>query len=263
MPVRVRDRARRNADQGGGVEDPNSASSGAMTAPADSRQDSASPRRRPAQSQHGHNPQVSTSGPKRTPVGDLAGLDGPVRLLYERIAGPAAAETPDLAAVGGAIVGLATDIDYMMGWVERLGEAGGSLAIHAPSRGPRLTIVRRPNGQVSTVHDHGTWVVVSPIAGRETHRRYAIDPRDAASLPRLVEVRTLGPSDVTTLLPPDDVHDHGHLSGEGTPAWVLIMTGEDQTRFARHEWDLATGRHRMLRPGDSGRWLAREPMPDA
>ena len=40
------------------------------------------------------------------------------------------------------------------------------------------------------------------------------------------------------------------------------MTGDDQTRFRRNEWDLTTGRHRVLEPGDGGRWLASQPMPE-
>ena len=206
---------------------------------------------------------MSTAGREPGSNGDLAGLDGPVRLLFERIAGPAAAATPDLEAIGAAIVSLATDLDYVTRWVQRLGTAGGSLPIHAPARGPRLTIVHRPKGQMSTVHDHATWVAISPIVGRETHRRYKIVRQDPAVTPDLVEVLTLGASDVATLLPPDDVHDHGHLPGQGTPAFVLIMTGDDQTRFVRHEWDLASGRHRILQPGDSGRWLASQPIPDS
>ena len=62
-------------------------------------------------------------------------------------------------------------------------------------------------------------------------------------------------------MPPDDIHDHGHLVGNGTPAYVLILTGDDQTRFERHEWDPATGRHRVLPPGELGRWLASDPWP--
>ncbi|HEV7810052.1 MAG TPA: hypothetical protein VGO64_05610, partial [Candidatus Limnocylindrales bacterium] len=73
--------------------------------------------------------------------------------------------------------------------------------------------------------------------------------------------RALEASDVATLLPPDDVHDHGHLVGRGAPAYALILLGDDQTRFTRMEWDLATGRHRVLPPGDGGRWLASEPFP--
>jgi hypothetical protein len=206
---------------------------------------------------------MSTVRPNHVSRGDLAGLDGPVRSLFERVAGPAAAETPDLRAIGAALADLATDLDYAMGWVQRLGAAGGSLPIHAPARGPRLTIVRRPEGQMSAVHDHATWVAISAIVGLETHRRYAIVREDPAVTPMLVEVLALGPSGVATLLPPDDVHDHGHLPGGGTPASVLILTGDDQRRFVRHEWDLANGRHRILQRGDPGRWLAREPFPGA
>ena len=34
---------------------------------------------------------------------DLAGLDAPVRTLFERIAGPAAGSPPDLASIGAAL----------------------------------------------------------------------------------------------------------------------------------------------------------------
>jgi predicted metal-dependent enzyme (double-stranded beta helix superfamily) len=193
----------------------------------------------------------------------LTTLDQPVRTLFERIAAPAAASTPDLGTIGAALVDLATDIDYMERWVERLGGSKASMPIHAPARGPRLMIVHRPEGQMGAVHDHRTWVAISPIVGLETHRRYRVVGEGAAARPELAEALALAPSDVATLLPPDDLHDHGHLAGHGSPAYVLIMTGDDQTLFTRNEWDLATGRHRLLRPGDGGRWLASQPMPDA
>ena len=66
-----------------------------------------------------------------------------------------------------------------------------------------------------------------------------------------------------TLLPPDDIHDHGHLGGDDPSAYVLIMTGDDQTRFTRNEWDVATGRRRILRPGEQGRSACSDPLPDA
>ena len=187
--------------------------------------------------------------------------DRPIRALFERIAAPAAAATPDLDAIGAALVDLAGDLDYMSGWIERLGEPGG-LAIHAPTRGPRLMLVHRPEGGMSAAHDHGTWVGLAPITGIETHRRYRRpDERDLGRL-ELVERLDVAPSQAVTLLPPDDIHDHGHLGGDGPSAYVLIMTGDDQNRFTRHEWDVATGQHRVLRPGERGRWLASEPMPD-
>jgi predicted metal-dependent enzyme (double-stranded beta helix superfamily) len=137
------------------------------------------------------------------------------------------------------------------------------MPIHAPARGPRLSIVHRPEGQMGAIHDHGTWVAISPIVGLETHRRYRIRDDGATARPEVAETLYLEPSQIATLLPPDDLHDHGHLSGHGAPAYVLIMTGDDQTVFTRNEWDLATGRHRLLLPGDGGRWLASQPMPPA
>jgi predicted metal-dependent enzyme (double-stranded beta helix superfamily) len=190
-------------------------------------------------------------------------MDAPVRTLFERIAGPAADHTPDLTAIGAALVDLARDVEYLARWVARIGDQGGAAQIHAPERGPRLILVHRPVGQMGAIHDHATWVAISPIVGLETHRRYHIVGEGPATRPELVEVRALQPSDIATLLPPDDIHDHGHLAGNGAPAYVLIMTGDDQTRFRRNEWDLATGRHRILEPGDGGRWLASQPMPGA
>ncbi len=190
-------------------------------------------------------------------------LDGPVRTLFERIAGPASSVEPDLAAIGSALVDLAADLDYLAPWVARLGATSGALPIHAPTRGPRLMLAHRRSGQMGAVHDHGTWVAISPIVGLETHRRYRVVGEGPAALPVVAETLALEPSAVATLLPPDDLHDHGHLTGHGDPAYVLIMTGDDQRRFTRNEWDLATGRHRLLRPGDGGRWLADEPMPSA
>ena len=196
---------------------------------------------------------------------DLGGLDAPVRALFERIAGPAAGDPPDLAAIGAALVGLALDHDYLGRWVAQLGGEGGALPIHAPDRGPRLLMVHRPEGQMGAVHDHATWVALAPIVGLETHRRYrvVVDGDRAGDRARLelAEHRALRTSDVATLLPPDDIHDHGHLAGLGEPAHVLIMTGDDQMRFTRNEWDLATSRHRILPPGDRGRWLASQPWP--
>jgi hypothetical protein len=192
---------------------------------------------------------------------DPSALDQPVRTLFERIAGPAARRTPDLTAIGAALIEFATDLDYLARWLELVGDESGGRPIHAPVRGPRLMIGHRREGQMGAIHDHGTWVAISPIVGLETHRHYRIVGDGAAARPEVAEAIGLTPAQVTTLLPPDDLHDHGHLSGHGTPAWVLVLTGDDQMRYTRNEWDLATGRHRFLVPGDRGRWLASEPMP--
>jgi hypothetical protein len=187
--------------------------------------------------------------------------DEPIRTLLERIAGPAAAARPDLPAIGAALIELASDADYLARWIDRLEGRSGAHTIHGPARGPRLFLVHRPEGGMSAIHDHGTWVALATIAGIETHRRYRRGERSADRAPVLAEEVHLARSQVATLLPPDDIHDHGHLVGHGAPAQVLVLTGDDQTRFARNEWDLTTGRHRVLRPGVGGRWLASEPMP--
>lgn len=186
-----------------------------------------------------------------------------MRSLFERIAGPAATTPPDLTAIGAALCDLASEVDYLAPWVARLGDESGGLPIHVPEHGPRLMLVHRQEGQMGAIHDHATWVAISPIRGLETHRRYRVVGEGAAARPEVVEVRALRASDFATLLPPEDLHDHGHLAGNGSPAYVLIMTGDDQTRFRRNEWDAATGRHRILEPGDIGRFLASQPMPGA
>jgi len=192
-------------------------------------------------------------------------LDGSVRELFARIAVPASGATVDLAAIGDAVAALARDTDYLGPWVARLGDRSGAIAIHAPARGPRLMLVHRTDGQMSAIHDHGTWVAVCPVAGTETHRRWRVVRDTAGQAAPRVEIdedRALDAAEPATLLPPDDVHDHGHLVGRGRPAHVLILLGDDQTQFTRNEWDAATGRHRVLRPGDGGRWLANEPWPE-
>lgn len=190
-------------------------------------------------------------------------IDAPVRTLFEQIAGPAAARTPDLTAIGRALSELTADRDYLGKWVERLGDTNGSLPIHAPARGPRLMIVHRREGMMGAIHDHRTWVAVCPVVGLETHRRYRVVGANGEAHLELAEELRLEPAQSTFLLPPDDLHAHGHVLGHGQPAYLLILTGDDQLLYERTEWDLATGRHRILRPGDRGRWLDSEPLPDA
>jgi predicted metal-dependent enzyme (double-stranded beta helix superfamily) len=187
--------------------------------------------------------------------------DAPVRELLEAIAGPASAEQPDLPAIGAALVALAADTAYLDPWVRGLGETSGTVRIHAPERGPRLMLVHRLEGQMGAVHDHRVWVALATVTGLETHRRYA-RPDAPDGVPTLAVETLVAPREAVTLLPPEDIHDHGHVLGRGEPAYCLILTGDDQRRFERTEWDLATGRRRVLVPGDGGRWVATEPLPD-
>lgn len=199
-------------------------------------------------------------------TGGASALDGPVRALLDRIAGPAALAEPDLPAIGDALTDLARDHDYLRRWIEALDPGGGGARIHAPERGPRLQIVHRPEGGMGPVHDHGVWVALATITGVETHRRYRRPSVEAGAdgrgaMPELDETVDLEDGQVVTMLPPDDIHDHGHLVGHGRPAFILVLTGDDQRRYERNEWDLATGRHRVLRPGEGGRFLASDPWP--
>jgi predicted metal-dependent enzyme (double-stranded beta helix superfamily) len=195
---------------------------------------------------------------------NLDAADAPVRALFERVDGFGGGATPDLPAIADALAEFAADREYLDRWIARLGDRSGALPIHAPVRGPRLTLVHRPEGRMSAVHDHGTWVAICPIVGTETHRRWQVVRGSADATPgiELADDRALAATEAATLLPPDDVHDHGHLVGRGAPAHVLLLLGDDQTRFTRNEWDAATGRHRVLVPGDSGRWLASDDWPE-
>lgn len=190
----------------------------------------------------------------------VAHPDAPIRELLERIAGPASMPSPDLPAIGAALVTLAGDVTYLAGRIRELGDTSGMIRLHAPERGPRLMLVHRLEGQMGAVHDHRVWVALATVAGLETHRRYR-RPASPTDAPTLAEETLVAARESVTLLPPDDIHDHGHVRGRGDPAYCLILTGDDQRRFERTEWDLASGRSRILRPGDGGRWVAAEPMP--
>ena len=71
---------------------------------------------------------------------------------------------------------------YPMLETEQKFDGTGRAGIHLPARGPRLMIVHRPLGQMSAVHDHGTWVAIGAISGLETHRRYRVTGEGAAAL---------------------------------------------------------------------------------
>jgi predicted metal-dependent enzyme (double-stranded beta helix superfamily) len=192
----------------------------------------------------------------------LAGLDAPVRTVFERVARALDGSAPDMDAIAAAMVELAADHDYLAPRVRGLGDRSGSVGVHVPARGPRLMLVHRGDGQMGAVHDHGCWVGLATIVGIETHRHFraSATARQLAGL-ELASERLVGPGEAVTMLAPDDVHAHGHVAGHGDAAYVLIMTGDDQRLYRRTEWDAVTGRSRVLEPGDAGRWLESEPFP--
>jgi len=193
---------------------------------------------------------------------ELTTLDAPVRALYERVAQAIEGDAPDMPAIAAAMVALATDHDYLAPRVRSLGDRPGSVGLHVPARGPRLTLVHRGDGQMGAIHDHGCWVTLACITGIETHRHFraAATSAQLASL-ELITDRAVGPGEAVTMLTGDDIHAHGHVAERGEAAYVLIMTGDDQRLYRRREWDTATGRVRVLEPGDGGRWLESDPFP--
>lgn len=188
-------------------------------------------------------------------------LDTPLRELFERITPHADLRSPGLAGIAEALLALAGDHDYLAPAIAQLGDVNGRTPLHVPASGPRLFLVHRRAGQMSAVHDHQVWVALAPVVGVESHRRWRpSSPRDRERL-AVAEETAVGPAACVTLLPPDDIHDHGHRLGVGDAAYVLILLGDDQFRYTRSEWDPASGRRRTLQPGDAGRWLAAEPFP--
>lgn len=195
----------------------------------------------------------------------IATLDGPIRSFFERLEPlvpptPAPSTAPDMDRVARLLVELSRDTDYFAHHIAAAPE-NGSYPIHTPQRGPRLMLVHRPHGVMGAVHSHSVWVAIVPITGTETHRLYEVAERraDGHAEITLADERQLHAraGDYATLTPPDDIHAHGHVTGVGDPAYVLILAGDDQMRFERQEYDLKNGTWRTLAPGDGGHWTER------
>ena len=189
----------------------------------------------------------------------LATLDTPLRLFFERLE-PLAGAEPDVPAIASLLTELAQDRDYLEHHIDRLRDRSGAVPLHTPERGPRLTLVHRTDGQMGAVHSHKVWVAIVPVTGVETHRRYDVESMgDGNASLKLAEEVHLDPLEWATLTPPNDIHAHGHVHGIGDAAYVLILTGDDQRRYEREQYDLKTNTYRLLPPGDAGDWI--EPNP--
>lgn len=167
---------------------------------------------------------------------------------------------PAAATLAGLVSAFALDTDY---WVHQVRKAGErSLAVHRPDRGVQVLLARRTDGTMSYVHSHNVWVALSAVEGVETHRRFDVQRRgDDAVDAVLAEERRLhgGHGEVVTLVPPFDVHSHGHVRGSGGWPYTLIVLGDNQLAFEREEFDLVAGRRRLLPPGDRGTTNLPEP----
>jgi predicted metal-dependent enzyme (double-stranded beta helix superfamily) len=180
-------------------------------------------------------------------------MDEPVRAFLARLE-PLLAPTPDVPGIAALMGDFATDRAYFDALTAPLDPAEiGVLALHMPERGPRLFLMHRPRGVMSYIHSHGTWAIVAPVRGVETHRQFDVvrtASPDRAELVVASDVR-LRPGEAASIVPPQDVHSHGNAGGDDEP-YTLIMTGDDQLRFERREYDLAAGTYRDLPAGDFG-----------
>ena len=182
-------------------------------------------------------------------------LASPLRRFVEQLGGLHSAGVPDMGEVGRLLAGLAADAEFFGPLIAEIPAAspGGTWLIR-PDRGPRLSLVHRPEGVMAYTHSHHCWVGLAPVRGVETHQRWdAVRYQDGRADLRLADERALVPGDVVTLVPPRDVHSHGHVAGTGPSPYSLILLGNDMFLFNRQEYDPEQGTWRALGPGDPGR----------
>jgi predicted metal-dependent enzyme (double-stranded beta helix superfamily) len=157
--------------------------------------------------------------------------------------------------VGRLLVELAADEEYLGPLVAEIpsGSSGGKWLVR-PERGPRLVLFHRSEGIMAYTHSHRCWVGVAPVRGVETHQRWdAVRHEGGRAEMHLAEERALHRGDVATLIPPRDVHNHGHVAGTGPSPYSLILLADDMLLFEREEYDPEQGTWRELAPGDPGR----------
>lgn len=103
-------------------------------------------------------------------------------------------------------------------------------------------------------HSHGCWVGIAPVRGSETHQHWNVARQGTSRAElNLASERVLHPGDVATLVPPGDVHNHGHVIGSGPTPYSLILLGDDMLLFERAEYDPDQGTWQALAPGNPGR----------
>jgi predicted metal-dependent enzyme (double-stranded beta helix superfamily) len=179
----------------------------------------------------------------------------PVRHFLAQLDELRSAGLPDMDKVGRLLVELAADEEYLGPLIAEMPcRVSGGKWLVRPDRGPRLVLFHRPEGVMACTHSHRCWVGVAPVRGVETHQRWdAVRHEDGRAELRLADERALHRGDVATLIPPGDVHNHGHVAGTGPSPYSLILLGDDMLLFEREEYDPEQGTWRQLAPGDPGR----------
>ena len=182
-------------------------------------------------------------------------VPGPLRDFLARLDELPSGEAADMDAVGRALMELAADEEFFAPLVAQLpSDSPGVHWLIRPERGPRLVLVHRPDGVMAYTHSHRCWVALAPVRGVETHQHWdVVRHTDGRAELTLADERALHLGDVATLVPPRDVHNHGHVTGSGPSPYSLILLGDDMLLFEREEYDPEQGTWRELAPGDSGR----------
>jgi hypothetical protein len=181
-------------------------------------------------------------------------LSSPLRHFLARLDDLGAGNAPDMGQVGRALVELAADEEYFAPLIAQIpAEAPGVHWLVQPDRGPRLVLVHRPEGVMAYTHSHRCWVAIAPVRGVETHQHWhAVRHHGGRAELNLADEQALRRGDVATLVPPDDVHNHGHIPGTGPSPYSLILLGDNMLLFDREEYDQERGTWRALAPGDPG-----------
>src|SRR5689334_17622720 len=182
-------------------------------------------------------------------------LPGPLRRFATHLDELRSGDVPDMDQVGRILADLAADTEFFDPLIAQLPVAApGDRWLIRPERGPRLVLVHRPEGVMGYTHSHRCWVGIAPVRGVETHQRWAaVRHQDGRAELRLADERALHRGDVATLVPPRDVHNHGHVAGTGPSPYSLILLGDDMLLFNREEYDPERGTWHALPPGDPGR----------
>ena len=182
-------------------------------------------------------------------------LPSPLRRFLAQLDDLPRTDVVPMDEVGRVLAELAADEEFFAPLIAELPSASpGNHWLIRPERGPRLVLFHRPEGVMAYTHSHHCWVGIAPVRGVETHQRWdAIRYKDGRAELRLADERALVPGDVVTLVPPRDVHNHGHVTGTGPSPYSLILLGNDMLLFERQEYDPERGTWRALAPGDPGR----------
>jgi predicted metal-dependent enzyme (double-stranded beta helix superfamily) len=182
-------------------------------------------------------------------------LPSPLNHFMARLDEVRAGGVPDLGAVGRLLTDLTADDEFFAPLIADMPPA--SMDVHwlvRPERGPRLVLVHRPEGMMAYTHSHGCWVGIAPVRGAETHQHWNVARHDGGRAElSLADERVLHRGDVATLVPPRDVHNHGHVIGTGPAPYSVILLGDDMFLFERQEYDPGEGTWQALAPGDPGR----------